>query len=148
MVGFLYTNRDSHSAVADYFTSFLIKNIYHFTHDPQISLKIPTIVMALSMFPKNRISILIVRLSHLSLLLTDGIIPRIAPCLMPIRSTRLYRALAIPPCAPVIMSIVLRPFVMCTLVVRFCRPCSIIGVVTRLRRRGVAGLRAAHCDYI
>jgi len=81
------------------------------------------------MFPKDRIPVLIVRLPHLSFPLTNGIIPRIAPCLMPIRS-----------CAPVVMSMVVRPVVVVWL-------STTVGMVRRVReRRGMAGLGAAHCD--
>lgn len=98
-------------------------------------LEIPIIMMPLPMLPKDRIPVLIVRLPHLSLLFTDGIIPRIAPCLMPIRSTRVYRALAMSSGAPVMVAWPV--LVVC-----------LLSASGRARRRGVAGLGAAHCDYM
>jgi len=114
-------------------------------HSPQPSLEIPIIMPPLPMFPKDRIPVLIVRLPHLSFLFTNGIIPRITPCSMSIRSTRVYgHALAISPCALGVVSMVLWPVAVCILVVWLL---SAGGMVRRAReRRGVTGLGAAHCE--
>lgn len=94
----------------------------------------------LPMFPKDRIPHLVVRLPHLSFLVTDGFIPWIALCLVAVGST-----LAVMSGAPAIM---VWPVLVRSLVVWLLA----VGIVRRAGRArcrgGVAGLGAAHCGYI